>query len=137
MFNKDMKFQEIYSFIPYFENVDPDKACQWQGGEKRDDGVITLPYPKYEKKFMSFVDAFYKSDLIAKDYQSQLELNIPDWQTVDIHKVVETADLELLKAILTKCIRVERFCDGAWDGHIRDGLFLAILRRLAKIECGE
>ena len=121
---------ELCSFIPYFKNIDPDKACQWKGGEKLDDGVISLPYPEYDKEFMKFVDAFYKSGISVGDYKNELNLKIPNWKTVDIHKVIETADFDLLKVILTKCIRVERFCDGAWHGSIRDGLFLAILQRL-------
>ena len=125
-----MNTQELCSFISYFENIDPDKACQWKGGEKREDGVITMPYPIYEKEFMEFVETFYKSEISLHDYQNELNQRVPDWQTVNMNAIVETADFELIRAILTKCIRVERFCDGAWDSSIRSGLFLDILRRL-------
>ena len=52
---------------------------------------------------------------------------------MDILRVVETAELELVLVILTKIVRVERFHDGAWDNAIRSGLFLTILQRLKKL----
>jgi hypothetical protein len=88
----------------------------------------------YEDKFSDFIDAFYKSELSVNDYQGELDSRLPNWQTVDIHKVVEFADFELLRAIFTKCIRIHRFNEGAWDGFIRSGLFLDILRRLEVLQ---
>ncbi|MDR2729184.1 MAG: helix-turn-helix transcriptional regulator, partial [Chitinispirillales bacterium] len=124
-----MDVKKLCSFIPYFENIDPDKACQWVSMKKSEDGVITLPYPVYSDDFMKFVDAFYKSGLSVNNYQDELNRRVPDWQTKDIQKVIETADIELVRVVLTKLIRVERFSDGAWDNAIKSGLFLAILRK--------
>ena len=89
-----------------------------------------MPYYEYDSEFLAFIDAFYQSGLLVSNYQDLLEQMIPDWQTVDIKEVVKTADFELTKTILTKCIRVERFSDGAWYNAIRSGLFLDILRRM-------
>ena len=125
-----MDIQELCAFITYFENIDPDKVCQWKGGEKLEGGAISFPYPVYDEKFMAFIGAFYKSEMPVHDYPKELDRRVPNWQTTDIHKVVETADFELVKIILTKCIRVEKFNSGAWDRAIRSGLFLDILRRL-------
>ena len=122
--------QRLCSFIPYFESLDPGKAYQVKGGEKKENGVITMPYYVYDEKVQEFMKAVYESGLMVSDYVSELNSRVPDWQTVDIHKVVETADLELVKVILTKCIRVERFNEGALAQSIDNGLILAILRRL-------
>ena len=43
---------------------------------------------------------------------------------------IDTADLKLTKAILTCYIRQERFCDGLWGRAIKEGTFLALLKRL-------
>jgi len=51
----------------------------------------------------------------------------------DKRALIESADLELTKAILTHYIRGERFFDGLWDSAVRGGIFLAILRRLSKL----
>ena len=123
----------LCSFIPYFENIDPDKMCKWTDMKKNEDGVMTLPYPVYSEEFMTFIDAFYKSGLSVSNYQDELNRRIPDWQTKDIHKAIETADIELVIIVLTKLVRVERFSDGAWDNAIRSGLFLAILRRVKSL----
>jgi len=131
---ESMDVKKLCSFITYFENIDPDKACRWVDMKKSEDGVITLPYPVYSDDFMKFIDAFYESGLSVSNYQDELSRRVPDWQTIDIQKVIETAEFELVRIILTKLIRVERFHDGAWDNAIKSGLFLAILRKLKYME---
>jgi hypothetical protein len=125
---KSKELEKIVSYIPYFENIDPDKACQWKSSEKSG-----FPYPVYEEKFSQFISDFSHSGLAVGDYPDKLNQMIPDWQTADINKVVETADFELVRVIFTKCVRVERFHDGAWDSAIRSGLFLVLLNRLNKL----
>ena len=129
-----MDVEKLCSFIPYFENIDPEKACQWTDMKKNEDGVLTLPYPMYSEELIKFIDAFYESGLSVSNYQEELNQRIPDWQTKDIQKIIETSDFELVKVILTKLIRVERFSDGAWDNAIKNGLFLALLRKLKYME---
>jgi len=90
-------------------------------------------YFEYEERFMEFVKAFYKTGLMASNYQEELERRVPNWQTKNISRIVETADFELTKIILTKAIRVERFCEGTWYDYIKSGFFLDILRRLNEL----
>ena len=125
-----MKIQQLLSFIPYFETVDPDEACQWKPSVKREDGVIQMGYPIYSAEFNKFIKAVCDSEVMVKDYVAELDRLVPNWQSVNIQEVLKTADLHLVLVVLTKAIRVERFCDGAWNSATRDGLFLAILRRL-------
>jgi len=82
---------------------------------------------------MQFVEEFQKSCLVDYTYMQTIEQRTPDFPEVDIHEAIETADLELMKAIMTRFVRAERFCDGAWDGAIRGGIFLAGLRRLREL----
>jgi hypothetical protein len=48
-------------------------------------------------------------------------------------KSIEVADFELVKAIITRFIRKERFCDGAWGSAVEDKVFFKILQRLRKL----
>ena len=125
--------KKLCSFIPYFENIDPDKVCQWKGGYKDKDGAMHLLYPVYDDEFKKFIDAFEESGMAVDNYKDELDRRIPARQT-DIRKVVETADFELLKVILTNCIRAEQSCDGAWEEAIKNGLFLEVLRRLKALK---
>ena len=66
-----------------------------------------------------------------RDYVGYLEEKFPrkQWAINDI----EAADLTTLRAMLTKCVRVERFYEGSWGKFAKDKVFLAILRRLEKL----
>lgn len=50
-----------------------------------------------------------------------------------IESAIETADLELLKAILTGYIRQDRFIWGLWEYAVREKVFLRILNRFNEI----
>jgi len=126
--------KRLYSFIPYFENIDTDKAFQFSGTKKSDDGVIEIGYYTYSEEFMDFIRAFNKSELMVADYPSALNERVPDWQKVDIQKVIKTADFETVKVILTKLVRVNRFSEGSWASSIKSGLFLAVLQRLKALQ---
>ena len=119
--------KRLCSYIPYFESIDPDKACKWITPA----GTVAMAGNyRYEDKILKFEEDFYNSDLVDYAYMETIEKRIPDAYTTDICKIIETADLEVMKAILTKCMRQERFCDGVWVGYIKDGIFLSILQRL-------
>lgn len=130
---RKMSARKLTSFIPYFENLSPDTAVKWDGGGKRDDGTIYLSYPVYDSKFMKFIDSFYHSSIVDYDYKNTLEKHYGDGEGINMHEIVKTADINQLKAILTECVRVERFCDGAWANYIKSDLFLDILRRLKNL----
>ena len=88
-------------------------------------------YPVYEDELNTFIEDVYHSGILMRDYVGYLEEKFPgkQWTTDDI----ETANLTMLRAMLTKCVRVERFYEGSWGKFARDGYFLAILRRLEKL----
>ena len=59
--------EKLFSYIPYFEDMEGKDVCTWNGGDKNLDGSYTFPYPLYDNKFLEFVDDFYKSNL--KDFK--------------------------------------------------------------------
>jgi hypothetical protein len=126
MFTQD----QITCYIDYFSD-DKRLFFSWSHTEKQEDGVFRLGYPSYDQGFHQFVDDFYKSNLIDPDYLDHLDNGCLNGLTpVDL---IELADLQLLKSILTYYIRSERFCDGAWTEAIENKIFLKVLTRLEEL----
>ncbi len=123
------KIDDLFTYIPYFENSSVEDVCQWGGGEQRDDGVITMPYPIYDKRLTDFIQAVYGTDLMDKNYTGTLEKhNLP--MSDHLADFIDEANIDLVKAILTCYVRQERFCDGLWATAIKDKVFYKILMRL-------
>ncbi len=119
----------LIAFIPYFENVLKEQACQWSGGEKIDENSFTMPYPVYDKVLEDFIQTFYKSNLMCYNYLDVIKLHKIDG-TKEMNDALDNSDIELTLAILTGYVRQERFCDGLWQSAVEDKTFLKLLRRL-------
>ena len=106
--------KKLLSYIPYFESA-------------RD-----VEYPARDEELLEFADTFYKTNLISYNYL--VVLRSYNLHTMDqIESAIETADLELLKAILTGYIRQDRFKWGLWEYAVREKVFLRILNRFNEI----
>ena len=124
-----IKLSKIRYYIFYFETVCAETACHWEGSRKLESGAFSMPYPVYETQFLNFIDDVSNSDLMDLNYGNTLEeygLEMNHEST----KKIDTADFKLAKAILTCYIRQERFCDGLWGRAIKEGIFLALLKRI-------
>lgn len=125
-------YQSVMGYISYFKNVSEEEACYWGGGDKREDGVFTIAYPVYDKQLTNFVEEVTKTDLLDTNYINTLEkYDLP----ISNHLVraIDTANMELTKAILTAYIRQERFNEGLWAIAVRDKVFYKLLIRLQKL----
>lgn len=113
------KYNKLLKYIPYFENEEIE-FCIWKSG-----------YPEYDATFDQFIKDVYDTDLLEGNYLNYLNEN-----TVgnEYPRYIASADLDLLKSILTFIVRSERFCDGAWDQAIKEKTFLRILYRLKELE---
>ncbi|MDX9918083.1 MAG: ADP-ribosylglycohydrolase family protein [Gudongella sp.] len=118
---------DLLVYIPYFENIDVKEACAWAGGEKVGEKTYMGSYPVYSAEINSFISDFYKSDLLDYEYMTTIRKVIGNPRLVDDY--LDTADYDLLKAILTGYIRQERFGDGLWEIAIEEKIFLRILYR--------
>lgn len=126
------KYQKILEYISYFENVSYDEACHWGGGEESGDGTITMGYPIYSRELKSFIYEVYKTDLFDINYGGTLEeYRLP--MSHQLAGAIDTADIELTKAILTCYIRQERFCEGLWGEAVKNRVFLKLLLRLRQL----
>jgi hypothetical protein len=130
---EEIDMNSLLNFIPYFENIDLDKAFCREPAKKREDGVWILGYTFYEDRIMEFITAFYSSGIRCDGYLSEFDRLIPNWKTADMKEVVKTADLHLVRVIFTSTMRADYFCQGALEDYTRNGLILCILRRLKEL----
>ena len=127
MINQDKLTKEninkIIEYIPYFE----DKDNKFYSISKTD---IIYPY-NYSKEIHDFERLLYDEKIILVfdwgEWQPEAEkiYNNPD--------LLENADLETLRKLLTLHIRKERFYSGHLANMIKSGHILNILRRLKEI----
>lgn len=124
--------ERLTAFIPYFENVNKEDVCYWDGGEKLGENHFSMSYPVYAQTIKDFVKTVYKSNLICHNY-----LNIIEQHGIGgingMNAAIEHADLELILAILTGYIRQERFCEGLLQKAVEDKTLLRLLRRLENL----
>jgi Family of unknown function (DUF6508) len=122
------ELEELVSFLPrlYAEGFTPIK--RWGGGTIDQDGVLTMPWPEYDK----VVEDFFRvaSSACWSDYDYRPEEAGRMLQNDD---VIRTADLDQIKTMLTYCVRGERFCDGHWGAMIEGGYVRRLLQRLAEL----
>ena len=115
----------LVAFLPklYAEGFEPVK--QWHGGEKRSDGVITMPYPEYDLVVIDFYRAVAAERWLDYGYHPEEAA-----QMIQSEETIKTSDLAQIKTMLTYCVRGERFCDGHWEEMIVQGHIRRLLERL-------
>ena len=119
--------ETITSYLPrlYAEGFSP--VVKWEGGKQKD-GSFTLPYPQYDP----LVEEFFRlggGPWIDYDYNPERA-----YQLLQDEARVRRATLQEIKAMLTYCVRGERFSDGHWAEMIEKGHIRRILERLNEIK---
>lgn len=119
---------ELISYLPrlYVEGFSPIK--KWNGGTKGQDGVITMPWPEYDKVVREFFRTASSECWIAYDYSPGKAARM-----LADENSIETSDINQIKTMLTYCVRGERFCDGHWGAMIENGHIRRLLQRLAEM----
>lgn len=100
----------------------------WRGGERQEDGAMTMLFPAYDPlvdEFVGLVTSKIGLDTGYSPEQCRARLQQPNG--------IETASLEEMRALLTFFVRGERFSDGHWGAMIERGYIRRILDRLAAI----
>ena len=128
--DKKKNFQSLLKYIDYFESASNQKISN-KSQKNPFIKEFVSHYPVYDDELNTFIEDVYHSEILMRDYIGHLAEKFPgkQWTFDDI----EAADLTTLRAMLTKCVRAERFYDGSWGKFAKDGYFLAILRRLEKL----
>ena len=98
-----------------------------------------LIYGEYADTVKSFIDDFY--DFIdydnigfeARNYMQIVDNIMPESGYVnDIN--ISLLDAQSVMALITRCIRGERFCGGLLSGVLKNGFILKLLERLKEID---
>lgn len=116
------KYDQILEYISYFE-LASNEYGNW---------VVTpntLPYIVYEDRLSSFMRCISESDLVCVDYLSKIDMT----SRLQLTDKIESADFELLKAMLTYYNRQERFQEGLCSVAAQNGILLRLLKRLKTI----
>ena len=127
MKNKDKITKEninkILEYIPYFEG----KGRSFYSVDKTD---MFYPYV-YSKEVYGFEKALYDENIVIVFDWGKWQLQAE--KIYNEPELLENADLETLRKLLTLHVRKERFCAGHLVGMIKSGHILAILERLEEI----
>ena len=101
----------------------------WSGGEKQEDGSITLPYPNYNSVVEEFFRCAGRECWLDYGYKPEQAS-----QMLRDENLIKTASLPQLKTMLTFCLRGERFSDGHCGKMIEQGYIRRLLERLNEIK---
>ena len=117
--------ENLTAFLPrlYSEGFEP--VQNWGGGEKRNDGSFTLPYPNYNPVVEEFFRLVSSGGWLDYEYDPEQA-----YQMLKDENAIKTASLTQIKTMLTFCVRGERFSDGHWAQMIEEGYIRRLLERL-------
>ena len=123
------EIERLVSFLPILNGDGFNSVREWHGGVSREDGIIELPGPEYDEAVLQFfrvVESEIWTDphYVSKNIGRMLNEN---------PEVIESADIDLLKSVMTWCVRGERFAEGHWAAVIESGIIRRILERLSTI----
>jgi uncharacterized protein DUF6508 len=121
--------EELIAFLPrlYADGFSP--VVSWAGGQKREDGSFSLPYPDYDPLVTQFFRAVSGGGWLDHGYDPEQA-----WQMIRDETLIKRASLAEIKVMLTFCVRGERFSDGHWAEMIEKGYVRQLLERLAEIK---
>lgn len=124
---------DVRAIVAWRERFDRpvDELVRWVPSSRRDDGVMTMPYPEYGDVVLAFL----------RELAGQGFVVVFDWPTwsdegLAIQRDAEAlgaADLTTLCKLLTMHVRADRFTEGHLASCIEHGWLVAILDRLADV----
>jgi len=123
----------LFSYISYFENLKTGEGYSVTKTSEKDGVVYYLPNYQFDKKVKEFEQTVYDLDFIDHDYQATLE-KAGFYACQDRNQWVLKSDCTALKAVLTYCLRGERFCTGFLASILDSKLLVSILKRLKELE---
>jgi hypothetical protein len=122
------EMQVLVAFLPrlYAEGFKP--VIRWHGGDQGKDGLYRMPWPEYDP----LVEEFYRQ--VASDGWLDYEYNLEEAASMlEDDDLIKTASLPQVKAMLTFCVRGERFSDGHWAEMIENGNIRKLLIRIDEL----
>lgn len=125
--------EKLLSTIPLFEN----HSGPWiEHDIKRQGNTISLGVARHSTPVMAFSRSFHDSGLF-------IPFDWPSWQNEAERicadpSLIQKADLETIRRLLTTHVRKERFCEGHLASLCESGHIVSVLKRLKQLwELGE
>ena len=123
-FESDFKFEDFNTIkdrikkLPYIKS----QKVEWEGIKENDDNSFSMPFPKYDKAVIDWIEAFYNLKLLDYNYVENFNY-LKD-------KSIEKMDFYESLSYLTYIIRGERFCDGLIASNLENGNIELLEKRL-------
>ena len=123
------EIEALTAFLPrlYADGFSP--VVHWDGGQKNNDGLLSLPYPQYDPLVEDFFHLLGSECWLDYGYDPAQA-----WAVLQDEARVKVASLSEVKTMLTFCVRGERFSDGHWAEMIQRGHIRRLLERLNVIK---
>lgn len=123
------EIQRLVSFLPVLYGDGFNSVRKWHGGASGEDVIIRWPWPEYDEAVLQFFrivesECWTDPNYVSKGIGRLLNEN---------PELIESADIDLLKSVMTWCVRGERFSEGHWGSVIESGIIRRILERLSTI----
>ena len=119
---------ELLAYLPVLEKPGRGFVKEWAGGVKTSAGDLTVPFPVYEDDVVEFFTLAGEPRWCDYDYDPGRT-----GELIKNPEVIKKASLELIKTMLTWCVRGERFTDGHWEQVLKKGWVQALLKRLREL----
>jgi hypothetical protein len=119
--------EELLRFLPNFSVPNRKYIKEWKGG-KTPDGASLFPHPVYEEDVVEFFHLACQVWWADRKYEPTVVGRI-----LDDDKAIESADIAMVKSLITFCVRGERFCDGFRDSLLEAGRVQKVLVRLQEM----
>lgn len=115
----------LLSFLPTLDGMTDEGIVRWNGGTPNENGEISMPWPSYAAFVSEFFSAASADCWCDRDYDPTRSATM-----LKDHQQIASASLQDVRAMLTLCVRGERFCDGHWGAMIKAGHIGRLLKRL-------
>ncbi len=119
---------ELLAFLPRLYAPGFKPVDQWKGGEKLPDGSTHVPWPEYNAAVREFFEKAEQPAWADYDYLAKVEDSM-----IEATDTIKMASLSEIRAMLTYCVRGERFSDGHWEAMVESGVIRSILERLQEL----
>lgn len=135
---KPMKMEKrlagLAAFLPEFERQDFEFG-RWEDAEATPDSrTVRMPYYCLSERGIAFYEAMYALEWVSPEIDWQEWARTPAGERLLADpSAIAAASIDDLTAIITTCIRRDRFCDGALAGDFEEGRLLAVVRRAAAL----
>ena len=122
----DERVEELLAFLPMLEDPQTPVVLEWKG--MGFDDTKEFPYSIYSIEIKEFFRIAAQPWWSDPDYLSYSPSDM-----IKDDAAIASANLDQLKAMLSWCVRDERFCSGHWEAVVRLGKVAAVLRRLREM----